>query len=1278
MKNRLVFITVLLIIVMLHSTPRAAENLVNNGGFEEFTSELPSGWFKDVWDANEENTRFYSSQKDAKSGTNCLVIENKVKNDSKLVQNVPVKADTVYKLSCWIKAENIGQDAKGANIGVLYITETSEDFKDTHGEWRYIEFYGRTGKDQKELKVMARLGGYSSINVGTAYFDNFSVEEIKEVPDNVQVVKFYNNNYNNSGQNTGKKINDISSVNFSGIISIIFVFILISAIGIKLIKSKRAFEARLDKKKEALMLIGILAIGLTARLVIAQQVRGHSIDINCFKYWSNLAAEKGLSEFYISGVFVDYPPGYVYVLYLIGKIRQIFSISMDSVLFEVLIKLPSIAADIVGSYLIYKLAKSHLGRVSALTLSLLYIFNPSVIINSAAWGQIDSFFTLFAVVTILLVVEDRLELASVVYTLGVLVKPQMLIFTPILLFAFFSKAKVKVLGLSALYSFIVFIIVILPFSIKQRPLWILEKYITTLKSYPYASVNAFNLFGATGGNWVSDSTRLLFLPYKTWGIIFILAIVAYSGFIFIKSKEGSRYYYIGFFIISSVFILSSKMHERYLFPAIILALLWYVCSEDIRILYLYLAITVSHYINVAYVFKADKIGIIHIPSKNLILVFTGIINVLLLAYIVKIGLDLYYFHKTVKADSSEASLGSFKSINETARHTENKINRFRMMIARDDGKGKKLSKRDYTLMSILVVGYTIIALIRLGSLNVPQSHWKPYSRGEYVIADLGEQKEIRKIYYFAGLGNGVYSVSFSQDSQSWGNELNINLKNIYKWDNTSVNIRARYVKVASDTPGGMLNELGFFGKEDEAPLPIVNVTSHNVNPKTEGKSENIFDEQRMIVYRPSFMHGMYFDEIYHGRTAYEHIYRIKPYEWTHPPLGKLLIAIGILIFGMNPFGWRIVGAVFGMAMIPLMYIFAKKLFHKSEYAFIAAFLMTFDFMHFTQTRLATIDVYTVFFTILMYYFMYKYVNTGFYNGNFNKVLMTLGLSGLFFAFGAATKWSVVYGGLGLAVIFFKDLYDRYSEYKMAEQLIKYNKFRNSKEADVLRKIVRSFPKKAAVVIAGGILFFIIVPVLVYLLSYLPYMVVPGEGNGIRGVLNYQSQMYNYHSKLQASHPFSSNWWEWPIIRKPIWYYTGQAYLPEGKISSIVSMGNPAIWWVGIPAVIASATIGIRKKDKAILFVLVAALSQYLPWVLVPRLTFIYHFFSAVPFVILCITYVIKHIKEGYRNSRRLVYGYLAVVALLFVMFYPVMSGLVVSREYVSRFLKWFETWYFYS
>lgn len=151
---------------------------------------------------------------------------------------------------------------------------------------------------------------------------------------------------------------------------------------------------------------------------------------------------------------------------------------------------------------------------------------------------------------------------------------------------------------------------------------------------------------------------------------------------------------------------------------------------------------------------------------------------------------------------------------------------------------------------------------------------------------------------------------------------------------------------------------------------------------------------------------------------------VYPYEVSHPPLGKLIIGLGIRVFGMTPFGWRFMGTLFGVCMLPILYVFLKNLFGRTAVAACGTCLFAFDFMHLTQTRIATIDTYGVFFILLMYFFLYRYLTlpagTPFLRG-----ALPLFLSGLFWGIGAASKWTVIYGAAGLAVLYFIGLHAKW-------------------------------------------------------------------------------------------------------------------------------------------------------------------------------------------------------------------------------------------------------------
>jgi dolichyl-phosphate-mannose-protein mannosyltransferase len=584
----------------------------------------------------------------------------------------------------------------------------------------------------------------------------------------------------------------------------------------------------------------------------------------------------------------------------------------------------------------------------------------------------------------------------------------------------------------------------------------------------------------------------------------------------------------------------------------------------------------------------------------------------------------------------------------------------------------KLDRKDIIIMLSMTIIYLIAALVNLGSLNVPQTVWNPAKPGENVVIDLGREADLSRITYFCALGTGwsakgSYRVEYLDANGDFVPLTTLNKDNVFVWKTVNVSVKTSRLKIIVDTPGGALNEAGIFESGSSNPLKGIKIVEKNIDPSDGGSVENLFDEQDKVAWKASYLNGTYFDEIYHARTAYEHLHKIEPFENTHPPLGKVFISLGIAIFGMTPFGWRIIGTLFGAAMIPLMYAFGKKMFHKRLYAFSAAFLMMFDFMHFAQTRISTIDVYVTFFVILMFYHMYDYFINKSYNLGFKESLKPLFLSGLFFGFGAASKWIALYGAAGLAFLFFLTKILEYTDYKKLMG-------KGPKKSRKIQWLHNFIPQYMGGTFAACVLFFVIIPGVIYILSYIPFMMVPGPGHGLKEVFTLQQHMYNYHSTLKAGHPFTSPWWEWPLMVKPIWFYGGSE-LPAGKASTIASFGNPAIWWVGIVAMVLAVLTAIRLKDKKMIVIFMAIASQYLPWALVPRIAFIYHYFSIVPFVILSIVYVMKDLIDSYPRARYAFYAYLAITAVLFIWFYPVLSGMEVNRSYIDG-LKWLKTWNF--
>ena len=125
-----------------------------------------------------------------------------------------------------------------------------------------------------------------------------------------------------------------------------------------------------------------------------------------------------------------------------------------------------------------------------------------------------------------------------------------------------------------------------------------------------------------------------------------------------------------------------------------------------------------------------------------------------------------------------------------------------------------------------------------------------------------------------------------------------------------------------------------------------------------------------------------FDEVYYPRAAEEYLKHVDigghgPFEFTHPPLTKLLIALSMLLFGGlhglgdTTFGWRFLNVVLGAVMLPLAYAFTKRLTGSRLAAGIAATLLLADGFRFVQARIATPEITVAVLALAVLYAFYR-------------------------------------------------------------------------------------------------------------------------------------------------------------------------------------------------------------------------------------------------------------------------------------------------------------------
>ena len=412
------------------------------------------------------------------------------------------------------------------------------------------------------------------------------------------------------------------------------------------------------------------------------------------------------------------------------------------------------------------------------------------------------------------------------------------------------------------------------------------------------------------------------------------------------------------------------------------------------------------------------------------------------------------------------------------------------------------------------------------------------------------------------------------------------------------------------------------------------------------------------------------------------------------------MSVGIAIFGMTPFGWRFAGALIGVLMLPALYLLALQLTHRRSIATVSMLAFSLDLMHYTQTRIATIDSFPVFFILLSYLCMVRYLQTDLFAVDpekprlfdrcLRKSLIPLALSGLFMGLAIASKWIGLYSAVGLALLFFKAVYRQYRVSNVACGLdVEHVKLDDGQKARV--RAAQDFTLKRILITCGFcVIFFVLVPCVIYYLCYIPYLSSTGPVT-LKRVIDAQIGMLNYHSTpgLGMDHPFQSPWWQWPFILKPMWF-AQDYYEPAGYASTIMCMGNPWVFYIGAIAMLGAlaacvakylnlrAGVSLRQGDGDLTLPVLAVgfLAQYLPWVLVPRSMYIYHYFASVPFIIMATAWWLDRLPRSRPRLRTCVMAlYLVGALVFFVLFFPYASGWLTSTEWLDA-MKWFSKLYY--
>jgi dolichyl-phosphate-mannose-protein mannosyltransferase len=484
--------------------------------------------------------------------------------------------------------------------------------------------------------------------------------------------------------------------------------------------------------------------------------------------------------------------------------------------------------------------------------------------------------------------------------------------------------------------------------------------------------------------------------------------------------------------------------------------------------------------------------------------------------------------------------------------------------------------------------------------------------------------------------------------------------------------------------------------------------------------------------------GYVFDEVYYPKAACillgwsnktctidssdEKYWREQKWDvgsWVHPPLGKWEIAMGIKLFGMREFGWRVSSAVAGTLVVLLTAVLAQLLFGSVVWTGFAGLLMAVEDLNVVMSRTGLLDIHLELWLVLAFVLILldrrwiehrQAVRDELSDAEPppdpalapdpalpspperpRPVLSPIWrpwrfAAGVAIGAACAVKWSGAFALFALLIIAC-----------MWEA--------SRRHRDGVRwgsAIGRALTRESF----GIVVALLVVPLAVYMITWIPWL--HHFGWSWTGWVQNQAATWDFHhtgiewTKLDPktglmtpTHPYYARPWKWLPLLRPISFYAQDV---EGGTEQILAIGNPFIFWMSIIAIPYVAFAWRRLRDWRTGFIVVAFAGQYLPWFVQTRPTFFFYVLPLVPFMILAVTYMGRELSDAkivvrepytgevalhpdtgqpavssYHVYRPFIVAYVIAVVIVFWLFWPILTAGRISDLHL-RTIVWFRWW----
>ncbi len=1030
-------------------------------------------------------------------------------------------------------------------------------------------------------------------------------------------------------------------------------------------------------------LAAILGAGLVLRLLFINGEGFHS-DIASFEAWTLTLRDNPPWQFFAKVGFSEYPPGYFVILWLVAKIYALVpGAAASGAVLRAFIKLPAIAMDLVNAGVVYAIARRYAAQRIALFAAAALALNPVAIYVSAYWGQIDSVSWGFALIAMWCVLRAGdapnkltawLTWAWVAFAFSVLIKPHAATLGLLFLAYPFATADpalrarrlaATAVGIGAALA-LALVVGLLFHPSADVFGWLLKRYAFGSGIYPFNSVNAFNLYALRQPFWQPDTMKLSIVglyagTLAAWGVALVLAATALIVGRYLQRRDDRALLEGAMLCALAFFVLATRMHERYVYGAFLFAMPLIAFGRAGA--WSAAVLSVTTYLNLAYSLAyqtAMEAKIAGVDATNLWPAIThpaAFANVVLffwLGYRYLGGSDVVEGAAPGEPAQATALGGAFASLAGRART---------WFDPREGLVG--MTRRDWLFAGLFTLGSFVLCVAwvnfpaekifdeiyyaRAGEEYLRHADVSGLWSWEFTHPPLSKLLITGSMLVFGGLhGLGDTALGWRFGNVVIG-ALTVGLVYVFAKRLTASTLFAALA-------AGMLMLDGFHYVESRIATPEVTVAFFTLL--------TLYAFYRLWV-AAQIAHRVALRarpaELALGATMAAGIVAAAAAWYVAPLLGPAHNGIdptraaqGVLAVWVLVLFWLvgrlIVAPRFGRVRetsyadgtrVLAAAAAARAVTPEDEELRLGA--RAKPLRRQDGDLLRTIDANgTLTYATPVATATFRPDGTASAGGTLRArdarvwwVVFVLS-AGLL----ADAKWNGLFAIGAIWVVAALVNGQRW----LRRPALFGNPF--GAPADVV---------VAAVLVIGGIL---------YVASYGPYFAL---GHGFVDVVGMQQQMYWYHSSgvAKATHPYASQWWQWPLMDRPILYYANYTHGTPGHadccVSTIRALPNPIVWLFGLFTVPAMGWLAWRERNKGYALLVVAYLFIWLPWIRSPRIAFEYHFYPNLAIIVLANAVVLQRVwnfgrERGDERGRYVVAAYAVTVVAAFVYFFPLISG----------------------